>query len=419
MKRHVFIISAVILLGFSAGITAAAGLSDTGQTKCYNNTGEISCPADESDAFYGQDAQAQYTFIPQSFTKLNADGTIWTENDPTPHAMVRDNVTGLVWEVKTAENSTEKPKWNDAKTYCEDLSIGDYSDWRLPTREELRSIADYGRTALLINPEYFPNIPNTLPFYWSSETFSTNTSKAWYFLFNIGSSNIDFKTTSRYVMAVRCGQSDKPIFVDNGDQTVTDLRTGLMWQQVNTTGAGMKTWEGALAYCETLSWGGTQENPHKDWRLPNVKELGSLFNLGNAEEVDMTYFPDADNENAYWTSTTVPNSNSDAYSFSFGTGREAPDSKVDSNLPNGASAYVIAVRGGNMGSFPVKGDLNGDGSADLADAIAALQICADAGATVSSPFELTHISAAGTGQIGMPEAIYVLQAVAGFERCGL
>ncbi len=416
MKKHVFIISAVILLAFSAGITAAAGLSDTGQTKCYNDTAEMltGCPAAETDAFYGQDAQ--YNFIPQSFTKLNEDGSIWAEGDPTPHAMVRDNVTGLVWEVKTLENSTEKPNWNDAKTYCETLPLGGYSDWRLPTREELRSIADYGRSAPFLNPEYFPNAQTS---YWSSEIFAITTSKAWYFMYNTGSSNTSFRVnTAAHVMAVRCGHSDKPLFVDNGDQTVTDMRTGLMWQQRDTTNAVLLTWEEALAYCESLSWAS-----YDDWRLPSVKELASFLDLSSSPTVNQNFFPNIFSD-LYWTSTTLPQTPANAYAFSFSNGTDSLytikyDTMKKQMTGSAASAYVIAVRGGNPGSFPVKGDLNGDGSADLADAIAALQICADAGATVTSPFDLTKISAAGTSQIGMPEAIYVLQAVAGFERCGL
>ena len=55
--------------------TAFAGaLPDTGQTRCYNDTAEITCPAPGED-FYGQDAQ--YTTNPRSYTKLDAGG-----NDP-------------------------------------------------------------------------------------------------------------------------------------------------------------------------------------------------------------------------------------------------------------------------------------------------------------------------------------------------
>ncbi|MBI4687331.1 MAG: DUF1566 domain-containing protein [Nitrospirae bacterium] len=57
-------------------------------------------------------------------------------------------------------------------------------------------------------------------------------------------------------------------FTDNGNGTVTDNRTGLVWQQGE---AGQMMWGSALSYCEGLPLGGKT-----DWRLPNVKELESL-----------------------------------------------------------------------------------------------------------------------------------------------
>lgn len=49
--------------------------------------------------------------------------------------------------------------------------------------------------------------------------------------------------------------------VDNGDGTVTDTKTGLMWQKAD---AGTMNWETAIAYCKKLMLAG-----HSDWRLPS------------------------------------------------------------------------------------------------------------------------------------------------------
>ena len=62
-------------------------------------------------------------------------------------------------------------------------------------------------------------------------------------------------------------------FTDNGDGTVTDKCTGLMWQK--ETAPGEYTWQDALKYCENLSLAG-----HDDWRLPNVRELQSIVDYG-------------------------------------------------------------------------------------------------------------------------------------------
>lgn len=55
---------------------------------------------------------------------------------------------------------------------------------------------------------------------------------------------------------------------NNGNGTVTDSSTGLVWQQAEP---GTMSWDSALAYCEGLSLTGAN-----DWRLPNIKELESL-----------------------------------------------------------------------------------------------------------------------------------------------
>jgi hypothetical protein len=64
-------------------------------------------------------------------------------------------------------------------------------------------------------------------------------------------------------------------FVDNGDGTVTDNCTGLMWQKETAPGANAYTWQTALQYCEGLELAG-----HDDWRLPNVRELQSIVDFG-------------------------------------------------------------------------------------------------------------------------------------------
>jgi hypothetical protein len=82
-----------------------------------------------------------------------------------------------------------------------------------------------------------------------------------------------------YVRAVRGAESyGGNDFVENGDGTVTDRATGLMWQKTDS-GAGME-WEDALAYAEGATTAG-----YDDWRLPNVKELQSI--------VDDTHSPSA------------------------------------------------------------------------------------------------------------------------------
>ncbi|MGE0084462.1 MAG: DUF1566 domain-containing protein [Desulfococcaceae bacterium] len=407
MKKHVFVIPAVILLVFSAQTILAAGLSDTGQTKCYNDSAEIDCQLPETDTYYGQDAR--YNYVPRYFTKLNADGSVWTEGD---HVMVRDNVTGLIWAVETGFFS-----WDYAEAYCDGLEIGEYKDWRMPTVKELRSIADY-ESSPLINAEYFPNA-QAAP-HWSSDKLFGDSTDAyrWYFDFAYGTSGTTNKSPDLYiyyyVRAVHCSEADylfppeysSPI-KDNGDGTATDIRTGLMWQQFWPTEQTEMHWGEALAYCNDLPLAGFD-----DWRLPNIRELGSIVSLNTANPSLLPNIKAA----SYWSSTTVwtfAKKPEVAVGIYFATGSDTSSDKDH----DWEKRYVIAVRGGDYGTFAAKADLNKDSRVNLADAILSLQICGGLSPAIDMTFGMANIDIDADLKIGMPEVIYILQEVAGMYRC--
>jgi hypothetical protein len=114
---------------------------------------------------------------------------------------------------------------------------------------------------------------------------------------------------NRFVRAVR-GVTDYGIniFVDNGDGTVTDNATGLMWSQ-DDSGEGF-LWEGALAYAENATLAG-----YDDWRLPNAKELQSIADYSGAfPAMNSSFFNLTELINVkgqtdypfYWSSTSNP-----------------------------------------------------------------------------------------------------------------
>ncbi len=164
---------------------------DTGQRNCYDNEKVIPCPADESSPFYGQDAQYEGTV--RSYTKLGTGG-VELPDSATEWIMVRDNVTGLIWELKDSmDGSTNYANLHDADniyTWCkrsigagtcgdatntEDFinamnseTFGGYTDWRLPTVNELSTLIDHERLNVPhINAEYFKL--STQDCHWSSE----------------------------------------------------------------------------------------------------------------------------------------------------------------------------------------------------------------------------------------------------------
>jgi hypothetical protein len=294
-------------------IYALAGpIPDTGQTKCYDDTKEIPCPQ-PGEPFYGQDGN--YIINPPSYTKLDAQGNDLPDS-ATEWVMVRDNVTGLIWEVKTDDGSVHdkdnRYTWYDSNdetssgtpgdgTDTEDFiralnesSFGGFSDWRLPTFEELISIVDYQNRTPAINESYFSNTISGS--YFSSS--SNSLSNVWIVDFSYLIHDNVSKFENYNVRAVRGGHSKLfDHLIKNGDGTITDAQTGLMWQtQIYNS---KLNWEGSLLYFENLKFAG-----FTDWRLPNKEEIISIFDYSNnCPKFSTEYFNDTLPE-FYWSSTS-------------------------------------------------------------------------------------------------------------------
>lgn len=311
-------------------------IPDTGQITCYNDYGDkITCPQPGQE-FYGQDAS--YTINPPSYTKLDTNGNPMPDS-ATSWTMVKDNVTNLIWEVKTDDGSIHdrdnEYNWQNAQDVfiasLNNTRFGGYSEWRVPTIKELAYILNYGTYTPAIDMAYFPN--TKLSYYWSSTTNTNNTDYAWGIDFSIGyDGHYNHKSGSYYVRAVRGRQANNS-FVDNGNGTVTDTSTSLMWQKA--TAPGEYTWIEALSYCESLTIA-----EYSDWRLPTIKELRSIVEYDAYDPaIDTRYFPDT-LPFYYWSSTTNVHSASRKWyiHFSYGYGSYY--------FNESGSYYVRAVRGG-------------------------------------------------------------------------
>ena len=321
-------------------------IPDTGQTTSYTDT-----PGEDSD----------YLINPPSYIKMDAQAN-YLPDSATSWAMVRDNVTGLIWEIKKVsdgEADYSNPHdpdntytWHDSNpetngggagtdgtgTDTEDFihalnteSFGTFSDWRMPTIQELSSIVHSGVFDPVINTDYFPNTVSS--YYWSSTTSAVNKDTAWRVYFSSGYFHGNYKADSYYVRAVRGGPSRlSDHLMINGDGTVTDTQTGLMWQ-VDGSQTGMN-WEDALDYVENLSVGG-----YGDWRLPDSKGLHSIVDYEAADPaIDTTAFPGAESS-YYWSSTTYTDNTYRARRVCFSSGDVNYDYKS-------CIYYARAVRAG-------------------------------------------------------------------------
>jgi Protein of unknown function (DUF1566) len=128
-------------------------------------------------------------------------------------------------------------------------------------------------------------------------------------------------------------------FVDNGDGTVTDKCTGLMWQKDTADTSELfqdsLEWCDAIDFCEQLSFAG-----HDDWRLPNVRELQSIVDYGRREQAINPAFTAL--SEYYWSSTSYADAADDAWGVGFNVGYVGIRPK--SGDPEFARNFVRAVR---------------------------------------------------------------------------
>jgi len=121
----------------------------------------------------------------------------FTRDDSTQ--IVTDNSTTLQWQDDT--NITKS--WTEAISYCEALTLGGHSDWRLPNFNELYSIADHSKSNPAIDSTFINVVSNL---YWSSTTVVGHEDRAWVVDFNYGNGTWGNKSNSYYVRCVRDGQ---------------------------------------------------------------------------------------------------------------------------------------------------------------------------------------------------------------------
>lgn len=345
-----------LLCGFNFSLFGQTyKIVDTGQNTFYNNISEISAPT-SGQSFYGQDAQ--YSGNQPGCTD-NGDGTI------------TDNITGLMWSKSPdlnndgAIDAADKLNYSDALSAAEALSLAGHNDWRIPSTKELYSLIMFygidpsgyngtntGSLVPFINTEYFDfgygdvnageriidaqfaasTVYKGEVFGNQEAIFGVNFADGRIKGYPIGATTNEPNGKTFYILFVRgnpaYGIND---FSDNGDGTVTDNATGLMWQQNDSKTA--MTWAEALAWAQQKN----SENylGYNDWRLPNVKELQSIVDYSrspsstNSAAIDplftcsiITDEGGSTNYPFYWSSTTHKNirtGNNAAY-VAFGEG---------------------------------------------------------------------------------------------------
>jgi hypothetical protein len=131
----------------------------------------------------------------------------------------------------------------------------------------------------------------------------------------------------------------EPRFTDNGDDTVTDNLTGLMWTKNANMYGDTMNWQEALDYVTTMN--NVIIFGYDDWRLPNYRELFSLIDVENFDPALPSGHPFTNVQNGiYWSSTTYAGLTDNAWSVYVGDGIVSFGNKS-------VGYYVWPVRGGH------------------------------------------------------------------------
>lgn len=350
---------------------------DTGQDKYYDSKGSETIAPAKGEAFYGQDAQHE-GYLP-NYTD-NGDGTI------------TDNITGLMWSKTSDLNGdgiidvNDKLTQEQAEYGAQNLTLAGYEDWRLPTIKELYSLIMFsGKDASGYKGSDTENLEpfidtDFFDFGYGDESageriidaqFATSTiyvsttmnGAKTMFGVNLADGRIKGYPTEAmqsggegklfYVHYVRGNKEyGKNDFEDNGNGTITDKATGLMWTQDDS-----KT---GLNWQESLEWASQKNSEnflgYTDWRLPNVKELQSI--------VDYTRAPATSNSaaiNPLFSCTEITDEGGETnYPFYW-------SSTTHANMQNGSAAAYVAFGEGlgfmtnPQGGDPILMDVHGAG----------------------------------------------------------
>ncbi|MBI9073962.1 MAG: DUF1566 domain-containing protein [Desulfatibacillum sp.] len=276
---------------------------DTGQSTCYTSVGTaVACP-DPGQDYFGQDAQFNGS---QPAYQDNGDGTVTDLN------------TGLKWQ-KSPDmdndgdiDAQDKRTYDQAQAQAGTFALAGYDDWRLPTIKELYSLIDFRG----LDPSGYEGMDT------SGLTPFIDTA---YFDFDYGDTSageriIDAQMASRTLYVSNTGNdggrtmfgvnfadgrikgygltlnnTDKTFYImyvrgtagylensfqDNGDGTVSDKSSGLMWTQ-DDSGSG-------LDFPEALAWADAKNAQnylgYNDWRLPDAKELQSIVDYSRSPD---------------------------------------------------------------------------------------------------------------------------------------
>ncbi len=293
----------------------------TGQAHCYDSNGkEVACDNTGHDGDFRM-------------------GTPWpTRRFEHRNKTVFDHLTGLSWS-QDANIATFPCTWQEAFVQIEELNregYGGHDDWRLPNRNELRSLVSYQARKPAL-PENHPFVNVFLGWYWSSTTAAIHPAYAW--SVHLEGARMFYGRKDQYQLFWPVRGGDNSILAATGQiqcfdeqgqpidcsftkqdgalqmgrewpehrfslqsDVIHDRLTGLVWARHCDLSRGPVDWQQALNAVQKANKEGL--GGIHDWRLPNINELASLVDCSAHSPALSQDHPFTGMQDGYWSSTT-------------------------------------------------------------------------------------------------------------------
>ena len=322
------------------GLHAGAALAQTGPgaagprfvNLCMNGDerGKGGCPPDAA-----RPAAAVQPAAPAPVVAPSPDGptpVVRPTSLPVPAAQelacTRDRQTGLVWLLDDALGPWDDGAKRFAPSANEAARCGLRSGWRVPTRRELLGLVDLGRANPSIDTSGFPGARSD--WYWTSDSYAASANAAWVVVFSSGATDLHVKVNNRRFRLVNGPLQPPASLRINGDGTVADGVSGLVWDRCEWGASGAACdggtstsldWSAARAAVRSANE--ARHKGHADWRLPTRAELESLVSVTRANPaLDPDAFPKS-TAAPVWTDTPSAGAPASAWFVDFGGGGSA------------------------------------------------------------------------------------------------
>lgn len=305
---------------------AITPVADTGQTACFGTGVQWNAPGSCSGfaaTFPNQDGELQNFPNAKGIQPLTTNSAY--PNDP----INRDILKGIVWKtcqegqtgLACTGTATIGLTQSAAATLCNNLNNANsgagyagLKNWRLPDIQELSQLMEFNGGTVNTNywnASLFPNPPSSASaggsYAWSSSVIAGGASAMTHQHEYIQALAVGTGTNQR-AHCVSGLTSPTLDMVDNGDGTILDKRTKLIWQKCanglnnDATCSGtlaLTNWSNSLLYCKNLTLAG------KSWRLPNAVEFITLIdvNIATTPRINATLFPNFGSSAQYDTSS--------------------------------------------------------------------------------------------------------------------